>query len=108
MDFGILVPISLFAAIAYAIKAVADASVYRRLITGNTSDELTRTLIAAAESRRKTDSLRWGVILAFLAAGFALIAVMGWDEVTPGVIAILLAATGAGHLTCYAIQKRRA
>lgn len=67
---------------------------------------LTRTLIAAAESRRKANSLRWAVILAFLAANSALIAAMGWGDVTPGVVAVLLGAAAAGHLTVYSLQKK--
>ena len=33
-----------------------------------------------------------------LAVGFALIECFGWDDVTPGAIAVLLGATGIGNL----------
>ena len=41
-----------------------------------------------------------------LAIGFVLIEAFGWDEVTPGVIAVLLGATGLGNLAYYAAARK--
>jgi hypothetical protein len=41
-----------------------------------------------------------------MALGFSLIEAFGWDQVTPGVIAILLAVTGVGNLVSYAVSRR--
>jgi hypothetical protein len=41
-----------------------------------------------------------------MAVGFSLIEAFGWNQVTPGVIAVLLAATGVGNLVSYALARR--
>ena len=63
-------------------------------------------MLQGEEHQRRHASLRWGVILLALALGFVLIEVFGWREVTPGVIAVLLAVTGAGNLAFYAISRK--
>ena len=40
-----------------------------------------------------------------LAVGFALIEFFGWDDITPGAIAVLLGATGFGNLVSYYISR---
>jgi hypothetical protein len=41
-----------------------------------------------------------------LAAAFGLIQASGWNEVTPGVIALLIGATGLGNLAYYMLSRR--
>lgn len=106
MDFALLVPIALFVCITYAIKAVVDARVRRQMVDSNGSQELVRSMLEGDEVRRRHGSLRWGILLLLLAAGFVLIELIGWTEITPGVIAILLAATGLGNLGYYQISRR--
>ncbi len=106
MDFALLVPIALFICITYAIKAVVDARVRRQMVDSNGSQELVRSMLEGDEVRRRHGSLRWGILLLLLAAGFVLIEVIGWTEITPGVIAILLAATGLGNLGYYLTSRR--
>lgn len=105
-EFLILIPITLFVCIAYAIKAIADARVRGKLIGSNTSDELVRTMLVGEETQRRHSSLRWGVTLLCLAGGFGLIELFGWNRVTPGAIAVLLGATGIGNLAYYTIARR--
>ena len=105
MDFEVLIPITLFLCITYAIKAVVDARLRGKLIAANTSEELIRSLMQSEEKQRRQASLRWGVVLTCLAIAFALIDMFGWDDVTPGAIAVLLAATGVGNLTFYSISR---
>ena len=50
MDFEVLIPITLFLCITYAIKAVIDARMRGKFIAANTSEELIRTLL---EGRRQ-------------------------------------------------------
>jgi hypothetical protein len=57
------------------------------------------------EQQRRHASVRWGVVLVSLAVGFALIEFFGWEEVTPGAIAVLLGATGIGNLASFAISR---
>jgi len=105
MDFEVLIPITLFLCITYAIKAVIDARMRGKLIAANTSEELIRTLLQNEEKQSRHASLRWGVVLTSLAGAFALIEMFGWDDVTPGAIAVLLAATGIGNLVFYSISR---
>lgn len=107
MNFELLIPISLFVCITYAIKAVVDAGVRRRMVESNGSHELVRSMLEGEEQRRRHGSLRWGVILVALAIGFGIVDAGHWDELTPAVIAILLAATGLGNLAYYAIARRQ-
>ena len=106
MHFEILIPITLFICIVYAIKVVVDARVRSKLVASNGSEELVRSTLQGEELQRRHASLRWGILLLSMAAAFVLIEAFGWDEVTPGVVAVLLAATGAGNLISYAVSRR--
>lgn len=106
MNLEFLIPIALFVCIAYAIKAVVDARVRRQMVESNGSQELVRSIVESEEARRRHGSLRWGVVLVALGIGFALVGVQGVDEVTPGVLATLLIATGLGNLA-YFIAARK-
>jgi hypothetical protein len=106
MNFGILIPISLFVCIAYSIKVCMDARVRRRMVEAGGSAELVDSLLRDEELRRRHSSLRWGIVLLSLALGFGLIQWFGWDEVTPGLIAVLAGATGLGNLVFFAISRR--
>ena len=95
----------LFLCITYAIKALLDARMRGKLIAANGSEELVRTLVQNEEQQRRHASLRWGVVLVCLAVGFGLIEFFGWDEVTPGAIAVLLGVTGIGNLVSFYISR---
>lgn len=108
MQFGILVPITLFICIAYSIKAVMDARVRRQLVSSNVSQELIRSIVEGDELRRRHASLRWGIVLVALALGLGLIEMFGWRDATPGVFALLIGVTGIGNLAYYAIARKLA
>jgi hypothetical protein len=105
MNAGILIPITLFLCVTYAIKALLDARTRNKLIAANGSEELIRSLVQNEEQQRRHASVRWGIVLVCLAVGFALIEFFGWDEVTPGAIALLLGATGIGNLVSFYISR---
>ena len=105
MDFDLLIPITLFLCVTYAIKALLDARTRGKLIAANGSEELIRSLVQNEEQQRRHASVRWGVVLVCLAVGFALIEFFGWDEITPGAIAVLLGATGIGNLVSFYISR---
>ncbi len=107
MNFELLIPISLFVCITYAIKAVVDAGVRRKMVDSNGSQDLVRSMLLSEEQRSRHGSLRWGVILVALAIGFGIVDAGHWDELTPAVIAILLGATGLGNLAYYAIARKQ-
>jgi hypothetical protein len=105
MDFELLIPIVLILSITYAIKAVLDARTRGKLIAANGSEELIRSLVQNEEQQRRHASIRWGVVLVCLAVGFALIEFFGWDDITPGAVAVLLGATGIGNLISFYISR---
>jgi len=105
MDFDVLIPITLFLCITYAIKALLDTRMRSKLLSNNASEEMIRSLVQNEELQRRHASVRWGVVLVCLAVGFALIEFFGWDQVTPGAIAVLLGATGVGNLVSFSISR---
>ncbi len=106
MNFDALIPITLFVCIFLSIKAVIDARARRQMLQSNGSEDMLRTIVEGEELRRRQSSLRWGVILVALAAGFGLLEAFNWREASPGLVAILLGATGLGNLAAYYIARR--
>ncbi|MBN8894949.1 MAG: hypothetical protein J0I71_08965 [Rhodanobacter sp.] len=108
MNFEALIPISLFVCIAYAIKVVVDARVRQRMVAAGGSADLVDSVLRDEELRRRHSSLRWGIVLVALALGFGLIQWFGWQDVTPGMVAVLAGATGLGNLAFFAISRKLA
>lgn len=106
MNFEILIPIVLFICITYAIKVVVDARVRSRMIGAGGSEELVNSVLRDEEQRRRHSSLRWGIVLLSVAVGFGLIQAFGWQEVTPGLVAVLAGATGLGNLVFFMVARR--
>jgi hypothetical protein len=106
MDFEILIPITFFLCITYAIKVVLDSRMRSKLLATNGSEEMIRSLVQNEELQSRYNSLRWGIVLISVAVGFGLIEWFGWDDLTPGAIAVLLGATGAGNLAFYSIARQ--
>jgi hypothetical protein len=97
---------TLFVCITYSIKTVVDARARGKLLLANRSDDLIRVILLTDESQRRHSSLRWGIVLLCLAGGFALIELKGWrEEAAPGVIAVLLGATGVGNIISYFVAR---
>jgi fatty acid desaturase len=105
MQFESFIPIVLFICILLAIKSVVEARTRRQMVQSNGSEEMLRALIESEETRRRQASLRWGVILLALAVGFGLIEALSWQEPSPGLFAILLAAAGLGNLAAYYLSR---
>jgi len=106
MNFELLIPISLFIAIAYSIKAVVDARVRKQLVSSNGSPELVHNILQADELNRRLSSLRWGITMVALALAFGIVEAAGWSDITPGVIAVLVGAMGLGNLGFYALSRK--
>ncbi len=106
MNFEILIPITLFACIAYSIKAVVDARVRKQLVSSNGAPDLVRSILQGDEVNRRLSSLRWGITLVALAIGFGIVEAAGWTEITSGVIAVLVGALGLGNLAFYAASRK--
>src|SRR5690606_171706 len=106
MNFELLIPISLFVCIAYSIKAVVDARVRKQLVASNGDPSLVRSILEGDETARRLSSLRWGITLVALALGFGIVEARGWEDITPGVIAVLVGALGLGNLAFFAVSRR--
>ena len=106
MNFELLIPITLFACIAYSIKAVVDARVRKQLVSSNGSPELVANILKGDETNRRLSSLRWGITMVALALGFGIVEAAGWQDVTPGVIAVLVGALGLGNLASFAASRK--
>ncbi len=106
MDFNLLIPVALFACIGYTIKSVVDSFNRRRIVESRGSEELVRALLEGESARRRLASLHWGSVLVALALGFGLIELIGTDTVTPGVIGLVIGATGLGNLAYFLIERR--
>ena len=106
MNFELLIPVTLFVCIAYSIKAVVDARVRKQLVSSNGSPELVASILHADETNRRLSSLRWGITLVMLALGFGIVEAAGWQDVTPGVIAVLVGAVGLGNLASFAAARK--
>ena len=59
MNFELLVPICLFAAIAYSIKAVVDARVRKQLVASNGAPDLVRSILEGVAQAVAGDRGRW-------------------------------------------------
>ncbi len=106
MDFALLIPITFFICITYAIKAVMDARVRKQLVSSNGSPELLQSIMASDETNRRLSSLRWGITMVALAIGFGIVQGAGWTEINPGVIALLIGSLGLGNLAFYALSRK--
>lgn len=106
MNFELMIPISLFVCIAYSIKAVVDARVRKQLVSSNGSPELVANILKGDETNRRLSSLRWGITMVALALGFGIVEAAGWQDVTPGVIAVLVGALGLGNLASFAASRK--
>jgi hypothetical protein len=106
MDFTMLVPISMFAAIVMAIKVVVDSRLRRRLAETNPSEELMKQIMAADETARRLSALKWGLVLTLLGIAFGIIDGAHLSSDSPGAWGILFAATGIGLLAYHAIANK--
>jgi len=108
MNLDILLPITLIVGVVYAIKVVVEAKSRRQmLLAADGSTEIANALLRAQERQARMASLRWGIVLIALGAGFGLIHWLGWTEVSPGLVAVLAGATGIGNLVFFAISRGR-
>ncbi|MFS8137701.1 MAG: hypothetical protein ACMG50_06190 [Thermomonas sp.] len=101
-----LVPIALFICITYAIKVVVDSRVRKQLVSSNGSPELVHSIMANDETNRRLSSLRWGITMVALAIGFGIVQGAGWNDINPGVIAVLVGALGLGNLGFYVLARK--
>src|SRR4051794_40013403 len=101
-----LVAITLFLSIAYTIRSIVEARARTKLLQANAQEQLVLSILKGEERRRRQSSLRWGVILTFLGAGFMIVELMDWRHSSPGVLAVVLGATGLGNIASYLVCRK--
>ncbi|MFZ5635641.1 MAG: hypothetical protein ACOY82_03545 [Pseudomonadota bacterium] len=104
---NIVVPLALFVCITYAFRVLVDAIMRYRMLREPGTEDLLRSILQGEQAERRLSSLRWGLLATALAIGFAIIEATGIDEVGPGAIAVLLAATGLSQLAYYLLTRGR-
>lgn len=106
MNFEPLIPVTLFLCITYSIKAVVDARVRKQMVASNGDPALVRGILEGDEAARRLSSLRWGITMLALALGFGIVEARGWEDITPGAIAVLVGALGLGNLAFFAVSRK--
>ncbi|MGO1000474.1 hypothetical protein [Lysobacter sp. CA196] len=106
MQFELLIPITLFVCIVFAIKIVVEARFRNKLLSTGGAEELLRSMARDEDIRRRHGALRWGIVMVLLAAAFGIIEAAGWREASPGMVAVLLGACGLGNLAYYFISRK--
>lgn len=101
-----LVPVALFACVAYVFKVLIDGCIRWMMFKRGGSEELVRMIADSEEQRRRSASLHWGAVLLALAIGLGINAAAGWNELTMGVAAMLIGATAVGNLAYWLISRR--
>lgn len=110
MDKGEIIPIVLFLCITFGITYVVRLLVNSRLrikmlqVCG--SKELVDAVVQGDARRDQMSALRWGILTLVEAIGFGIIQAMGWDNINPGVVAMLLGAFGLGSLLFFVVARR--
>ncbi|BDU18706.1 DUF6249 domain-containing protein [Dyella sp. GSA-30] len=102
----VIVPVVLFLCITYAIKLLIDARLHSQLFKNGASEAWLQSILKTEERQRRYASLRWGVVLLALAAGFGLNQYLYNDNFNAGSIAILAGAVGLGNLVFFALSRR--
>jgi uncharacterized protein DUF6249 len=96
----------LFISIAYTIKVIVEARARTKLLQANPQEELVRSMLKGEERTRRQTSLRWGIVLTFLGAGFLILHLMQIHDPWPGGFAVLLTATGLGNIVSYLVSRK--
>lgn len=105
-----LVPIVLFVCvtvgITYIVKLLVNARLRIKMLQTCNSKELLEAVVQGDAHRDQMTALRWGILALMEAIGFGVIQAMGWTELNPGIVAMLLGAFGLGSLLFFGIARR--
>ena len=77
-----------------------------RIVETHGSEALVSMLLEGDAIRRRQSALHWACVLIAAALGFGLVELIGAEDVSPGVIALLLGSTGLGDLAFYLMARR--
>lgn len=106
MQLEMLIPVSLFIAIAASIKFVMEYRFRRKLAETHASEDLVKAMLLADEQSRRTAALKWGIVLVLLGLAFGLIDLLGLGPHDPATIGLLLGSAGVGMLGFHWIARK--
>lgn len=110
MDKGEIIPIVLFLCITFgithAVRLLVTARLRVKMLQVCSSKELVESVVQGDAHRDQMSALRWGILTLMEAVGFGIIQAMGWNEINPGVVAMLLGAFGLGSLLFFVLARR--
>lgn len=107
MDLTLLIPISFFICVVYAIKVVVDGRMRRRLAETNGSEDLFKAMLAADEQSRRLGALKWGMVLTTVGVSFFIQQVLKLGPNDPATFGLLFVAAGAGLLGYHLLASRQ-
>ncbi|WP_324146359.1 hypothetical protein [Dyella sp.] len=110
MDKSEIIPIVLFLCITfgitYIVRLLVTARLRIKMLQVCSSKELVDVVVQSDARRDQMSALRWGILTLMEAIGFGIIQVAGWDDVNPGVVALLLGTFGLGSLLFFMLARR--
>ncbi|RUL74016.1 hypothetical protein [Dyella choica] len=110
VDKSEIIPVVLFLCITLGITYIARLLVNARLRTKMlqtcSSKELVEAIVQGDAHRDQMTALRWGILTGMEAIGFGVIQAMGWTDINPGVVAMLLGAFGLGSVLFFVLARR--
>lgn len=106
MHIEALIPIALFLCITASIKFIVDARLRRRIAETNPSEELIKAMLQADEHARRTNALKWGMVLTVVGIAFGVIDGLGLDGGDPATFGLLIGSAGVAMLGFHALSRR--
>ena len=106
MDFEFLIPITIFAVIAYIVKVISDNRVRSRLIDKGALDENVKHLYWGKRPSSHQTSLKWGLILIGVGLGLFIGQLFPHrinEEMSAG---LMFAFAGVGLMIFYFVAKK--
>lgn len=105
-----IIPIVLFLCITlgitYIVRLLVTARLRIKMLQVCGSKELVDAVVQGDARRDQMSALRWGILTLVEAIGFGVIQAMGWNDINPGVVAMLLGAFGLGSLLFFVVARR--
>jgi len=105
-NFEFIIPLGIFAIIAFVIKTLSDNNVRRHFVDKGVSGEDARNILPTAMEDSLPSSLKWGIVLIAVGLSFfigELVPSRNQELVTA---AVMFISAGAGLLVYYAIGSK--
>lgn len=102
---NILIPLALFAGIAFMWWSMLEAVVRYRILKEGTSESLLAAMIAGDVRRRRQGALRWGLVSTAVGGVLVLLHAFGGRVDSPVGVGLLLLGAGAAQLAFHRLTR---